>query len=103
MSARGFPLEGAPSLPIRQLFPGGHLKKKTNINVLEHHLVPKMKVLGENEKSKVLKKYGISEKELPRMLSDDAAAQVLGAKAGDVVEIKREDPTGASSYYRLVV
>lgn len=78
------------------------MKKKTNVDVLEHHLVPKMKILGEKDREKLLKKYGIKEKDLPLMLSDDPASKALGAKPGDIVEINREDPTGTSPYYRLV-
>lgn len=79
------------------------MKKKATINVLEHNLVPKMKIIGKKDKEKLLKKYGIAEKELPRMLADDPASEALGANPGDVVEIKREDPTGSNLYYRLVV
>ena len=79
------------------------MKKKTNIDVLEHHLVPKMKIMGEEQKIKLLKKYGISEKDLPKMLSDDEASKALGAKAGDIIEIKRAEPTGPAVYYRRVV
>ena len=79
------------------------MKKKTNVNVLEHHLVPKMKIMGETEKTKLLKKYGISEKDLPKMLSDDEASKALGAKPGDIVEVKRNEPTGQAVYYRRVV
>jgi len=78
------------------------LKKKSTIDVLDHHLVPKMKILGEKDKDKLLKKYGITEKDLPIMLADDPASQALDAKPGDVVEIKREDPTGPNLYYRLI-
>lgn len=79
------------------------MKKKINVDVLEHHLVPKMKIIGEKDKEKLLKKYNISEKDLPVMFSDDPASKVLDAKSGQVVEIKREDPTGSNKYYRLVV
>jgi DNA-directed RNA polymerase subunit H len=61
-----------------------------------------MKILGEKDKDKLLKKYGITEKDLPIMLADDPASQALDAKPGDVVEIHREDPTGPNLYYRLV-
>lgn len=62
-----------------------------------------MKVIGEQDKEKLLKRYNISEKDLPIMFSDDPVSKVLDAKAGQVVEIKREDPTGSNTYYRLVV
>ncbi|MBD3389968.1 DNA-directed RNA polymerase subunit H [Candidatus Micrarchaeota archaeon] len=62
-----------------------------------------MKVIGEKDKEKLLKKYNISEKDLPVMFSDDPASRALDAKAGQVVEIKREEPTGSNTYYRLVI
>ncbi len=81
------------------------MKKTVSVstNVLDHNLVPKMKVLGEKEKQKVLEKYNITENDLPHMLLDDPAAKALEAKIGDIIEIKREDPTGSYEYYRLVV
>jgi DNA-directed RNA polymerase subunit H len=90
------------ALRERQGIPGGSLKKKLSIDVLEHNLVPKMKVIGENDKEKLLKKYGISVKDLPMMRSDDPCAKALGAESGDVVRISRNDPTGSYDYYRLV-
>lgn len=84
-------------------FIGGLLTKKTDIDVLKHHLVPKMKIMGEKETEKLLKKYGIVEKDLPLMLADDPEAKAIGAKAGDIVEIDRTDLTGEYKHYRLVV
>lgn len=84
--------------------PGVFLKKeKVAIDVLNHHLVPKMAVLKEEEKQELLNKYGIDAGMLPRMESNDAAASALGAKKGDIVRIKRKDETGEYDYYRLVV
>ena len=62
-----------------------------------------MKIMGEKEREKLLKRYGIVEKDLPLMKSDDPSAKALGARAGDIVEIDREDPTGQNKHYRLVV
>jgi DNA-directed RNA polymerase subunit H (RpoH/RPB5) len=42
--------------------------------------------------------------QLPRILRDDPAARVLGAKVGQIVRIERASPTaGPIYYYRLVV
>jgi len=79
------------------------LTKKTTIDVLKHHLVPKMKIMGEKDKEKLLKKYGIVEKDLPLMLADDPASKALGAEVGDVIEIERNDATGPYKHYRLIV
>lgn len=81
-------------------------KKETEkeIDVLKHELVPAHRILSEEEKEKVLEKYGISAKQLPKILSTDAAAKQAGAKIGDVLEIRRKSRTaGESVYFRLVV
>lgn len=78
------------------------MKKKISIDVLKHVLVPKMKVLGEKDREKLLKKYGISAKDLPSMLPADPCAKALGAKAGDIISIGRNDPTCSYEYYRLI-
>lgn len=78
-------------------------KEKPAIDVLKHFLVPKMEVLKEEEKKELIKKLGIEENMLPKASSDDAAVSALGAKAGDVLRIRRKDETGEYDYYRLVV
>lgn len=73
-------------------------------NVLDHQLVPKHIVLNEKEKEEVLKKYRVTLKQLPRILSSDPVVKLIGAKSGDVVKIIRKDPIlGESVYYRVVV
>lgn len=78
-------------------------EEKSTIDVLKHHLVPKMEVMKEEEKQRLLEEFGIDTGMLPRMNSDDPAAEALGAKAGDIVRIKRKDETAEYNYYRLVV
>ena len=78
-------------------------EEKSTIDVLKHHLVPKMEVLKEEEKQRLLAEFGIDAGLLPRINSDDPSAEALGAKEGDVVRIKRKDETGEYDYYRLVV
>ncbi|MEM5882677.1 MAG: DNA-directed RNA polymerase subunit H [Candidatus Aenigmatarchaeota archaeon] len=69
-----------------------------------HKLVPKHILLSEKEKEELLKKYGITLKELPRILSSDPMAKALNAKVGDVIKIIRKSPTAESSeYYRVVI
>ncbi|MDD5339903.1 MAG: DNA-directed RNA polymerase subunit RpoH/Rpb5 C-terminal domain-containing protein [Candidatus ainarchaeum sp.] len=81
------------------------MKKPTvpTVDVLSHHLIPEMKVLGEAEKAKVLKRYGVTEDQLPKMFSTDPAAVALKAKAGDVIRIERNDGTVKYPGYRVVV
>jgi DNA-directed RNA polymerase subunit H len=73
-------------------------------DVLKHELVPKHEILSEEEKKELLKKYGISLKQLPRILLSDPVIKSLGAKVGDVIRITRKSETaGESIYYRVVV
>ncbi len=62
-----------------------------------------MEIISESEKKSLLKKYNIPEHNLPKIKASDPAAKRLGAKAGDVVKIEREDPTAKYSYFRLVI
>ncbi|MFN7991224.1 MAG: DNA-directed RNA polymerase subunit RpoH/Rpb5 C-terminal domain-containing protein [Candidatus Micrarchaeia archaeon] len=82
------------------------MKKKQSVatvDVLSHSLVPEMKVLSESEKSKVLSKYGVNDRQLPRILSSDQEAMALKAAPGDVIKIERDDGTGKYTTYRVVV
>lgn len=81
---------------------GGDLKRE--IDISKNELVPKHFVLSEKEKEELLKRYGITLKELPRILSSDPMVKKLGAKPGDVIKIERKSPTaGKTVYYRVVV
>lgn len=62
-----------------------------------------MKVLSESEKAKFLAKYGINERQLPRMSSKDQEAAALKAVPGSVIRIDRDDGTGKYTTYRIVV
>jgi DNA-directed RNA polymerase subunit H len=73
-------------------------------DVSKHELVPKHEILSEEEKAKLLKKYGITIKELPRILASDPAIKSLNPKIGDVIKITRKSKTAEESvYYRVVV
>ena len=72
-------------------------------DVTKHILVPKHELLTETEKEELLKRYGITIRQLPRILSSDPAIQHLNAKVGDVIKIIRKSPTaGEVVYYRVV-
>lgn len=82
------------------------MKKKqivSTVDVLSHKLVPEIKVLSGAEKTKILSKYGVTEKQLPRMISTDPEAVALKAVPGDVVKIERDDGTGKYTTFRVVV
>jgi DNA-directed RNA polymerases I, II, and III subunit RPABC1 len=80
-------------------------KKKLNesIDVLAHKLVPDVKVLAEGEKTKVLKKFGIDETQLPKILESDPISQSLKAEVGNLIRIQRDDGTGKYFAYRIVI
>ena len=72
-------------------------------DVMQHELVPKHRIMSEKEVEELLKKYGITKKELPKILDTDPVVKALGAKVGDVLEITRKGDLGESKYYRVVV
>ncbi len=77
---------------------------KKGFNIFEHELVPEHRILTEEEKRELLRRYNIRISQLPQILVSDPAVVALGAKPGDIVEIKRKSRTaGVYLYYRLVV
>ena len=74
------------------------------LEVSKHELVPKHILLGEEEREEVLKKYGITLRQLPRILETDPAIKDMTPKPGDVVQITRKGPSGGEdTYYRVVI
>jgi DNA-directed RNA polymerase subunit H len=71
--------------------------------VAPRELIPQHKLLSESEAKKVAKEYGIPFEKFPKILERDPQAQTLNAKAGQLIEINREDPTGKYKHYRYVV
>ena len=69
----------------------------------KHVLVPKHEKLSEKEKEEVLRQYGVSTDEFPRILKRDAALQGLNIKQGDLIRISRKSATaGETIFYRVV-
>ncbi len=85
---------------------GGYVDKSaTQRNIiLEHELVPKHEIMSKKEVSELLKKHGVTERQLPKIRESDAIAQAIGAKRKDVLKITRKSLTaGEALYYRIVV
>ncbi len=79
-------------------------KEEKEINVLQHKLVPKHKILNEEEKKKILEKYGIKLKHLPKISVKDPVVVAIEGEIKDIVEITRNSSTaGEIKYYRVVV
>jgi DNA-directed RNA polymerase subunit H len=73
-------------------------------DILKHELVPEHIILNEDEKKKLFEKLKITEKNLPKILTNDPVVKSIGAKEGDVLKIIRKSATADSSiYYRVVV
>ena len=74
------------------------------VNIIEHHLIPKHRLLSEEDKNKLLEEYDIKQKNLPRIYVSDIIARYYNAKIGDIMEIERYNPnSGKSIIYRSVV
>ncbi|MCK4279554.1 MAG: DNA-directed RNA polymerase subunit H [Candidatus Thorarchaeota archaeon] len=83
-----------------ELVEGGY----ASFDLFGHELVPQHIIAEDSEVQLVLDHYGMKKSQLPRILRDDPAARVLGAKVGQIVRIERASPTaGPIYYYRLVV
>lgn len=79
-------------------------KNISKVNILDHVLVPRHRVLLVEEKEALLKKYNVKPSQLPKILSSDPVVAALGAKPGDVIEVTRKSPvSGATLAYRIVV
>lgn len=74
------------------------------VSILEHELVPQHRILSPEEAKEILARYGVQPQQLPYILVTDPVVKELGAKPGDIIEIRRKSPTaGEALYYRLVV
>ena len=67
--------------------------------------MPKFRILSEEEKKTILEKFRTTPQKLPKILEADPVAVKIGAKKGDLLEIKRmsEVAGGEYLYYRVVV
>jgi DNA-directed RNA polymerase I, II, and III subunit RPABC1 len=78
--------------------------EEAKIDIFKSRLVPKSKILNEEEKKALLEKYNISFSQLPKILHSDSVSKALNVKAGDVIEFERKTKLGGQSkYYRIVV
>jgi len=79
-------------------------RKRVDPRILEHELVPEHRILPLEEAVRVLRMLGVPPNKLPRISINDPVAQLLGAKPGDIIEIRRKSETaGEAVYYRIVV
>lgn len=78
--------------------------EEKKFDIIKHALVPKHIKLKEEEKQELLKKYNISDTQLPMIKSSDPAIQNLDPKTGEIIKIIRKSPTNIETeFYRVVV
>ncbi len=77
---------------------------KEDVDIFINELVSRHELLTEEQKQLLLKKLGITLKQLPRIKLTDPVSKKIAAKKLDVVKITRKSPTSVESvYYRVVV
>ena len=78
--------------------------KIENKEEIKHTLVPKHTKLTKEEAKKLLEKYNITIKELPKIKKADQGIRHLNAKIGDIIKIERNSPTAKkTTYFRSVI
>ncbi len=78
--------------------------KKGKDSILEHELVPKHKIIEEEEVKKLLDTYKIKKEQLPKIKLSDPVIKGIKAKVGDIVKITRQSRTARKAFfYRLVI
>ena len=78
--------------------------QRLQFNILNHTLVPEHKVLTDDERDDMLKKFNVTDmtNQLPVISRFDPVANVLGIRPGQVCEIKRSSRTTITAdYYRI--
>ena len=77
--------------------------KRIQFNILEHILVPRHRILSENEKISIKTKYNIiNDGQFPIITRFDPVAQAIGIRPGEVCEIIRPSKTAITEpYYRV--
>ena len=75
---------------------------RLQFNILNHSLVPKHKVLTNEEKNQVKEKYNIVNNNIPGISRFDPVSQVLGIRPTEMVEIERPSKTAITTkFYRI--
>jgi len=72
-------------------------------NMLEHEMQPSFRILSNEEKQQIMKRYNITkDKEFPDISRFDPVSQAIGVRPGELIEIIRSSPTAVNSlYYRI--
>lgn len=79
--------------------------KRLQFNILEHDIVPKSRILSEEEVNKLIIQYNLKNlKELPELSRFDPQAQAMCLRPGQVCEFQRKSVSAlTTNYYRICV
>lgn len=77
--------------------------EELQFNVTKHTLVPKHRIISEEEETRLLAELKCNKSNLPTILTTDVVARFYGAIPGQIMEITRPSQTaGTAIYYRVV-
>lgn len=75
--------------------------RELQFDITTHRMAMPHRILNEDERNAMFKKYNVVKEQLPTILSHDKMARIIGAVPGDVIEVKRHsDVAGRLEYYR---
>lgn len=79
--------------------------KRLQYNLLEHEIVPKHRILDDDEKKNFYDKYGIKNNgQIPEISRFDPVAQAIGLKPNDICHIQRRSKISVQGdYYRYCI
>lgn len=82
-----------------------HNIQRLQFNILHHDLVPRSRILNNDEKDDMKKKFNInSDKQLPEISRFDPVSLALCVRPGNIVEFKRKSINSiVSLYYRICI
>ena len=79
------------------------LVEELQFNITKHCLVPKHRIMTNEELEAFIKEMKCEKSNLPTILTVDPVCRYFGAKTGNVFEITRNSQTtGTAIYYRAV-
>jgi len=79
------------------------LIEELQFNITKHCLVPKHRIMSEEEQIAFLEKMKCQKVNIPTILTVDPVSRFFGAKPGNIFEITRtSQTTGTALYYRVV-
>jgi DNA-directed RNA polymerase subunit H (RpoH/RPB5) len=73
--------------------------KRLQYVILDNILVPKHRIMAEDEAMKIKEKYNCSDSDLPEISRFDPVAQAICIRPGQICEIIRPSKTAITSYY----